>query len=364
MKKLLKIRKPKLLRRNQADQAPPAEDSAPRITNETVAAHREEVLSSARKYIYPLQHSKHRIVVVTTGLLIATLVVFFTYCTVALYRLQSTSTFLYRVTQVIPFPIARSGGRFVAYENYLFELRHYMHYYETQQQLDFNSEDGEQQLAEFKTRALEKVVNDAYITRLAKENNVSVSSQEIDAQIEIVRSQNRLGGSDRVFEDVLRDYWGWSLNDFKRSLRQQLLEQKVAATLDTETHQRADVALAEIKAGADFGATAKKYSDDPATKENGTGGEFPGLVDRTNRDLSAITTNALFSLQPGQVSEVLNIGFGLEIVKNIETNGDRVRGAHILFSFRDVTQHVNDLKEKQPAKLYLKLPAATPEDIQ
>ena len=30
----------------------------PRITNETVAEHREEVLSSARKYIYPLQHSR------------------------------------------------------------------------------------------------------------------------------------------------------------------------------------------------------------------------------------------------------------------------------------------------------------------
>src|SRR5665811_1430574 len=34
----------------------------PRITNETVAEHREAVLSGARKYIYPLQHSKRRIV--------------------------------------------------------------------------------------------------------------------------------------------------------------------------------------------------------------------------------------------------------------------------------------------------------------
>jgi len=34
----------------------------PRITNETIAEHREEVLSSARKYIYPLQHSLQRIV--------------------------------------------------------------------------------------------------------------------------------------------------------------------------------------------------------------------------------------------------------------------------------------------------------------
>ncbi len=363
MKKLPKIRRPKILSRGKAKQQSTQEEGRPHITNETVADHREEVLSSARKYIYPLQHSKHRIVVVTTGLLILTMVVFFTYCTLALYQFKTTSTFLYRVTQVIPFPIARTGGRFIAYENYLFEMRHYMHFYQTQQQLDFESEAGREQLAEYKSRALDKVVKDIYVKRLAKENNVTVSNQEIDDQIEIVRSQNRLGGSERVFEDVLKDFWGWSLDDFKRSLRQQLLEQKVAATLDTETRQKADVALAEIKGGADFGATAKKYSDDPATKENGTGGEFPGLIDKTNRDLSAITTKALFELQPGQVSEVLNIGFGLQIVKNIETNGERVRGAHILFSFKDVTQYVNDLKEKQPAKLYLRLPATTPKDI-
>ena len=36
--------------------------NVPRITNETVIDHREEVLSSARKYIYPLQHSKHLVV--------------------------------------------------------------------------------------------------------------------------------------------------------------------------------------------------------------------------------------------------------------------------------------------------------------
>src|SRR5882757_2733849 len=52
----------------------------PQITNETVAEHREEVLSSARKYIYPLSHSKHRVVVVTAGLLVTAIIVFFAYC--------------------------------------------------------------------------------------------------------------------------------------------------------------------------------------------------------------------------------------------------------------------------------------------
>ena len=123
----------------------------PRITNETVATHREDVLKSARKYIYPLQHSKNRIVIITVSIIVIAVVAFFTYCTLALYKFQSYSTFLYKVTQVVPFPIARVGGHFVSYNNYLFELDHYVHYYQTQQKLNFNSTSGKQQLANYKT---------------------------------------------------------------------------------------------------------------------------------------------------------------------------------------------------------------------
>src|SRR5947207_5990262 len=54
--------------------APPASpqlpdlENVPQITNETIAEHREDVLSGARKYIYPLAHSNHRIVVITSVL--------------------------------------------------------------------------------------------------------------------------------------------------------------------------------------------------------------------------------------------------------------------------------------------------------
>ena len=80
------------------------EQGVPKITTETIAAHREQVIGSARKYIYPLQHSKHRIIFITTGLIITTLIGFFAYCTLALYKFQSVSGFMYRVTQVDSVP--------------------------------------------------------------------------------------------------------------------------------------------------------------------------------------------------------------------------------------------------------------------
>jgi hypothetical protein len=354
--KKLASKRPSLRRKGE----PEVQEAVPRITNETVAAHREEVLGSARKYIYPLQHSKHRIVLVSTALIIMAMVVFFTYSTLALYKFQSSSTFLYRVSQVIPFPIARASGRFVSYEDYLFELRHYTHYYENQLNTDFSDPKNAPQLADFKRRALDKVINDAYIKELAEQQGVTVTDTEVGDQITTVRNQNRLGSDDKVFEDVLKDYWGWSVDDFKRSLRQELLAQKVVAKMDTETADRANAALTELQGGADFAVVAKKYSDDVRTKD--AGGELGYPIERTDRNLTAQATDALFKLQPGQISPVINDGYGLEILKNIETQGERIRGAHILFNFKDINGYVNDLKDKQKARAFISLPppVATP----
>ncbi|HSX46752.1 MAG TPA: SurA N-terminal domain-containing protein [Patescibacteria group bacterium] len=350
-----KLKKPTLKlprRRGKREPEAPAAEGVPRITNETIAEHREEIIGSARKYIYPLQHSKHRIILITTGLLVASIITFFAYCTLALYRFQSTSGFIYRVTQVVPFPVARAGNSFVSYESYLFEVRHYTHYYQTQLKVDFNSTEGKQQLEAFKKQALDKVINDAYIKKLADKYHVTVSDQQINDQITILRNQNRLGNSDKVFEDVLRDYWGWSVDDFKRSLRDQLLAQNLAAALDTNTQKRADQALGELKSGADFGAVAKKYSDDVGSKDNG--GDI-GVIERTKRDLTAQTVDGLYKLKPGQYSDVINIGYSLEIVKNIENTSDgRIHAAHILFNFKDSSSYLNDLKDQQKAKAYVK----------
>lgn len=328
-------------------------EAAPRITNETVAAHREEVLSSARKYVYPLQHSKHKIVLISTTLFITAFVGFFAYTTVALYRLKSYSTFLYRVTQVIPFPVAKAGPDFVSYESYLFELKHYIHFYQDQQKLDFKSESGKQQLDQFKKRALEKVIADAYVKQLAKANKVSVSEKDVEEELAVVRQQNRLGNNNKVFEDVIKDNFGWSIDDFKRSLAQRLLSDKLLPVLDPATVQRADAAVQELKGGADFAATAKKYSDDPSKE---AGGDFGTLIAKTDPNIPAQVVAELFKLPAGQYSATpINTGSTLEIVKTTEVQGDKVKGAHIVFNFKDINTFLNDQKDKQKARQFIKL---------
>lgn len=317
----------------------------PRITNETVAEHREEVLSSARKYIYPLKHSAHKVVIISSSLFAVAVVTFFTYCLLAVYKFHSTSTFIYRICQVIPFPVAKAGPHYIAYENYLFELRHYIHYYQTQQKVDFSSDSGKQQLAEFRKQALDSVTNDAYVKQLAKQHSVSVSDQELNDAITLVRDQNRLGGSDQVFEDVLKEFWGWSVTDFKRELKQEMLAQKVVATLDTGTQSRAKQALAQLQGGADFAAIAKQVSDDKITKDNG--GDYGIAIDKSDRDLPPQVIDELFKMKPGQTSGIVTTSTGLEILQLKETDGTKVRASHIMFNFKPIGTYTQPLRDKE-----------------
>ncbi len=334
---------------------PPELKDVPQITTETIGEHREQVLSGARKYIYPLRHSKHRIVVITSTIIVATILAFLVYCAAALYHFYQYNTFLYRVTQVVPFPIARTGGTYIDYENYLFELRHYVHYYENHQQNLFG---GQAQVNQFRKQALQDVINNAYVKILAERNKVKVSDKEVDAQIAAVRNQNRLGSNDKVFADVLRDYWGWSITDFKRSLKEQMLATKLSAKLDSAASAKAQAVLAQLRGGADFGQSAKDASnaaDAPA------GGDYGFGITRSNPNVAPEVINQLFSLKPGQISDVILASRTdvsrpntLEIVKVSANDGTTVTAQHISFNLKDISVYINELKKKQPVKTYVK----------
>jgi parvulin-like peptidyl-prolyl isomerase len=252
--------------------------------------------------------------------------------------------------------VARFGGSFVDYENYLFELRHYVHYYQSQQQDLFG---GESQVKNYRKQVLDNIINNAYIKKLAAQNEVSVSNKEIDDRINIVRSQNRLGSNDKVFADVLRDYWGWSVADFKRALKSQILAEKLAAKLDTAAQERAQSALAQINSGTDFGELAKQMSDDANTKANG--GSYGFGITKTNPNVPPQVVDALFKLKPNQTSGIIVASpvqagqpVTLQIVKVLESDGNTVTAQHIAFNLTDVSTYIKELKAKEPPTLYVK----------
>jgi hypothetical protein len=335
-------------RRKQAS----SESSAvPKITNESVAEHREEVLGKARKLVYPLRHSRKRIVKLSLTISVTTVVLFLIGCSLALYKFQSTSSFMYGVTRVIPFPVALADGRFVSYESYLFELRHYIHYYENQQSVNFSTDSGHRQLNSLKQRSLDQAIDRAYVAKLAQQHDVHVLPTEVNAQVDIARSQNRLGASDAVFRSVLKDFWGWSVVDFRHELRLELLDQKVAATLDTATSDKAQTTYRQLQQGTDFAKVAKSVSEDPTTKASG--GKYDFTVTQSNRDLSPLVVDAIFKLSKGHISGVIDTGYTLEIVKVLEVDGAKRQAAHIAFNYKDISVYTNPLRKQHKPKTFI-----------
>lgn len=354
-KTLPKLKKPKIFRRTKRPEEKVSEalSDVPRITSDTVEEHREEVLSSARKYIYPLQHSKHSVVRISIAILVTVLVVFFVACGLALYKFQSTNAFVYGVTKVIPVPVAKVGSHWVSYESYLFELRRNMHYYHTQQGANFKTSGGKNQLKHLKQQAMDEAIQNAYVNELAKQHGVTVSSQAVDDEISLLRQQNRLGNNDRVLQEVLSEFWGWSENDFRRELKQQLLQQAVVDKLDTSTNQRAQAALNQLEQGADFGQLAGQVSDDATTK--GAGGQYASPITANDRNLPPALTAQLAKLKPGQVSGRINTGYALEIVKVASNNNGTIQAAHIQFRFKPITDYTKALQTQEPVHEYIKV---------
>lgn len=334
--------------------APPA-DAAGRITNETVAEHRERILAEARKFKYPLQYTKHRILLTSIGIVVIATLSFLGFAGWQLYVVQSTDKFIYRMTQAIPVPVASADGEWVTYSDYLRELRSSIHYFSTKEAVNFNSDDGKRQLEYQKRLALDKAIDGAVVSKLARQHGLSVSGQELDEFIDSQIGENRLGLSRDAYAQVISDYYDWSLDEYSQSIKRQLLRKKVSAKLDTDARERAENVLSMLNEGGDFAKLASEHSDDSATK--GQGGDA-GLVAKDAADPSGLVAEAT-RLEVGKWSGVVEGVDGFYIIKLLDSNDDGVRFAKIMFKYTYIDQKVAELKDGGKVNEYINVEPIT-----
>ncbi len=133
-----------------------------------------------------------------------------------------------------------------------------------------------------------------------------------------------------VTEEEIRDYFEShkaQLGDKPAtiSFRQIVLAPKPADSARAAALQKASMILGELRKGADFATLAKRYSDDPGTKEQG--GDLGWF--KRGQMLPAFE-NAAFSLPPGAVSGVVETTYGFHIIKVEKVRGGERQARHIL----------------------------------
>jgi parvulin-like peptidyl-prolyl isomerase len=196
---------------------------------------------------------------------------------------------------------------------------------------------------------LEQMILEKLINEEAKARRIVVSDEEVEDYINNLAKRNEL--SRKAFEVALKQQKGKTIDVFKKEVAAQIQKSRLASELikdglavsdaeiddylkehqelgrdsgkiklsqimllgtDERTRLKAEALRQEIKNGADFAETARKYSASPDAEEGG----LLGVVDE--KDLDPAVFEAVFSLAVGDVSEVVESpqGFHLFMVND------------------------------------------------
>lgn len=316
------------------------EAPAGRITTDTLAEHRQRVLAGGRKFKYPVQYARHKLVINAIIIGIVTLLVLLGLGYWLLYPAQNTSDFIYRVTKVVPVPVAVVDGQQVRYSEYLMKFRSNLHYITEKEQIDVNTEDGRRQVEFIKNQAMDDAIADALAGKIAREKDIQVTDAELEAYLKQQRqSSDGNEVSESTYNAVILDYYGWSPDEYQQAMKTKLLRQKVAYAVDEKAETISKSVETSIAGGStDLNALATSLNTEgsvntifwpaawvPVNNQDG------GLAEAANK------------LEPGQITKAIKTtsGDGYYFVKLVEKTDTQVRYEYIqvpLNAFEDMLE--------------------------
>ncbi len=178
------------------------------------------------------------------------------------------------------------------------------------------------------------------------------SAQEVNRAVDDIMKANNIPDR-KTFGQILKNQ-GFSLNDLKRMIREEITVQKMTQKMNSEVtltsddmreikaqhilfrtageptskqneiKAQAQKVLEEAKKGADFSALAKQYSQDPGSASNGGDLGFfgKGVMVKEFEDTA-------FALKPGEISGVVKTNYGYHIIKmnesRLKENADKTK---------------------------------------
>lgn len=250
------------------------------------------------------------------------------------------------IIKIVPYPLLFVDSETVSVNRFQQHVEAMKHFFSTQLQADFTTEEGKQMLDEIETNVKEKLKKEALITSLAKQYGVVVKDSDVEAEFQNYVAQ--MGGQESEALKAFDQQFGWSNKEMVKELaikpyvERKKLEEKIKETDEYKSvaHQRAEDVLAQVQESPNkFAELAAQYSDDAQSAAQG--GEL-GFFGRGT--MIPAFEEAAFALPPGEISGLVETDYGYHIIKvNAKENKpdasgesvEQVDASHILLSYFD-----------------------------
>ena len=248
----------------------------------------------------------------------------------------SESNVVYRYAKTFGIDMAKVNGRGVSYAEFIEDVRALRQFYSSQEDAPPVTDD------DVHSQAFSRLAINQIIDSVSAELNVEVTNENIEAVRQELLGQ--YGSEEEASKELMKRY-GWTLKEYERRIiipyvhEQQLRETfenagegefteyatgeeirarhilfSISPDIDEEAEAEikaeAEAVLTRIKGGEDFAALAAEYGSDGTASNGGDLGWFG------KGQMVPQFENAVFSLEPGQVSEELvKTDFGYHIVQ-------------------------------------------------
>ena len=304
-----------------------------------VEERREEVLSAGRKFKYPLQMTKHRVVINTVLIIAVVFGILATSFWLALYRFGMTDELLFRMTKIVPVAVAKVDGEDVRFSDYLMFYRSSIQSIERQSSQVDNESSLDDLRVQYKRAALDEAEKYAYALKLAKEQGIEVSRDEINAEFNRHLSVGGVERSEESFMKIVDENFGLSKSEYERMLYLTLVKSKVETAIDTAANEVAGKVEQMLASnGGNYTAVANALGDAVVYEETG------GLVSNKNIDGGRATEASKLEVG-GQTGKFISMNAdGYYFVKLVAKTEGEVNFVSIKVPFTEFTNRMEAVR--------------------
>jgi foldase protein PrsA len=222
--------------------------------------------------------------------------------------------------------LAMVNGQEITWADYEPELKQSLYSVTLQYGVDWNQAENLDLLASFQDEILQTVIDRAVLRQGAAEEGIEASQESVEARLEEESAAVLESGMFSSWEQFLEEY-GLSEEYLARLIEDEVLVDQVTEAhapsreaeqvharhilvTDEETGQEV---ISRLEAGEEWATLASELSEDTGTKDNeGDLGWFPRGV------MVSEFEEAVFSLEPGTTSGLVETAYGYHIIQVLE----------------------------------------------